>query len=108
MNYDRVPKGFRWMQTTSFFHAAYEALLVNELRYLQLIEHKVSLIMSPQLCACLTYSPCSLGWTSKYPPPLSSRLSGFTLKRFGGPTSHFYASSSVSPRSHLIWHYNSW
>jgi len=42
MNYDRVPKGFRWMQTTSFFHAAYEALLVNELRYLQLIEHKVS------------------------------------------------------------------
>lgn len=41
MNYDRVPKGLRWMQTTSFFHAAYEGLLVNELRYLQLIEHKV-------------------------------------------------------------------
>ena len=37
MNYDRVPSGLRWMQTTSFFHAAYEALLVNELRYLQLI-----------------------------------------------------------------------
>ena len=42
MNYDHVPKGFKWMLTTSFFHAAYEALLVNELRYLQLIEHKVS------------------------------------------------------------------
>lgn len=41
MNYDHVPKGFKWMLTTSFFHAAYEALLVNELRYLQLIEHKV-------------------------------------------------------------------
>jgi len=43
MNYDRVPKGLRWMQTTSFFHAAYEGLLVNELRYLQLIEHKFGL-----------------------------------------------------------------
>ncbi|KAJ9115056.1 hypothetical protein QFC22_005384 [Naganishia vaughanmartiniae] len=41
MNYDRVPHGLKWMQTTSFFHAGYEALLVNELRYLQLIEHKV-------------------------------------------------------------------
>lgn len=41
MNYDKVPRVFRWMLTTSFFHAAYEALLVNELRYLQLIEHKV-------------------------------------------------------------------
>lgn len=35
------------MQTTSFFHAAYEALLVNELRYLQLIEHKVGSYHSP-------------------------------------------------------------
>jgi hypothetical protein len=43
MNYDKVPRAFRWMLTTSFFHAAYEALLVNELRYLQLIEHKVCL-----------------------------------------------------------------
>jgi hypothetical protein len=42
MNYDKVPRAFKWMLTTSFFHAAYEALLVNELRYLQLIEHKVS------------------------------------------------------------------
>jgi hypothetical protein len=41
MNYDRVPHGLKWMQTGSFFHAGYEALLVNELRYLQLIEHKV-------------------------------------------------------------------
>ncbi|ODO01783.1 hypothetical protein I350_06612 [Cryptococcus amylolentus CBS 6273] len=43
MNYDRVPNGLKWMLTTSFFHAAYEALLVNELRYLQLIEHKFGL-----------------------------------------------------------------
>lgn len=43
MNYDRVPNGLKWMLTFSFFHAGYEALLVNELRYLQLIERKVSL-----------------------------------------------------------------
>lgn len=43
MNYDRVHKSLRWMLTLSFFHAAYEALLVNELRYLQLIEHKFGL-----------------------------------------------------------------
>ena len=42
MNYDRVPNGLKWMQTLSFFHAGYEALLVNELRYLQLVENKVS------------------------------------------------------------------
>lgn len=43
MNYDRVPNGLKWMQTLSFFHAAYEALLVNELRYLQLVERKFGL-----------------------------------------------------------------
>ena len=43
MNYDRVPRGLKWMQTLSFFHAGYESLLVNELRYLQLIEHKFGL-----------------------------------------------------------------
>ena len=43
MNYDRVPDGLKWMQTLSFFHAGYEALLVNELRYLQLIERKFGL-----------------------------------------------------------------
>ena len=54
MNYDRVPKGLRWMQTTSFFHAAYEGLLVNELRYLQLIEHKVSRLSVAVIIARLT------------------------------------------------------
>ncbi|WVR04242.1 hypothetical protein IAU60_001242 [Kwoniella sp. DSM 27419] len=43
MNYDRVPNGLKWMQTLSFFHAGYEALLVNELRYLQLVERKFGL-----------------------------------------------------------------
>jgi len=30
----------QWLTTVSFFHAAYEALLVNEVRYLQLKEHR--------------------------------------------------------------------
>jgi hypothetical protein len=69
MNYDRVPHGLKWMQTTSFFHAGYEALLVNELRYLQLIEHKVSwtadVVRSPVLNAPLAFP--SLVWIYKYP-----------------------------------------
>jgi hypothetical protein len=67
MNYDRVPKGLRWMQTTSFFHAAYEGLLVNELRYLQLIEHKVGSPSSLLPAIALTWSVLSSvrpGYTS--------------------------------------------
>lgn len=40
INRDSVPKGLQWLHTISFFHAAFEALAVNELRYLQLKEYK--------------------------------------------------------------------
>ncbi len=40
INRDRIPIGLRWLQHLSFFHAAYEALIVNELRNLSLKEHK--------------------------------------------------------------------
>ncbi|KAK0538875.1 FAD-dependent urate hydroxylase [Tilletia horrida] len=40
INRDRIPVGLRWLQHLSFFHAAYEALIVNELRTLTLREHK--------------------------------------------------------------------
>ena len=30
INRDRIPVGLRWLQHFSFFHAAYEALIVNE------------------------------------------------------------------------------
>lgn len=43
INYDKIPIGLRWIPKISFFHAAYEALLVNELRYLTLREHKFGL-----------------------------------------------------------------
>lgn len=69
MNYDKVPRAFKWMLTTSFFHAAYEALLVNELRYLQLIEHKVSL--SPYAIS-INADDTSLVWIYKFrPQPVS-------------------------------------
>lgn len=40
INREKLPYGVGWLQTLSFFHAAFEGLLVNELRYLQLIDHK--------------------------------------------------------------------
>lgn len=70
MNYDKVPRAFKWMLTTSFFHAAYEALLVNELRYLQLIEHKVGPLYSIYLTRCWTDSV--LVW-SRYSSALSNQ-----------------------------------
>jgi len=41
INKDILGKSLQWLLTTSFFHAAYEALAVNELKYLQLKETKV-------------------------------------------------------------------
>jgi len=40
VNRDSTAKAVSWLHAVSFFHAAYEALAVNELRYLQLKEIK--------------------------------------------------------------------
>lgn len=40
INRDSLTPFLQWLHTISFFHAAYEALAVNELRYLTLKEHK--------------------------------------------------------------------
>lgn len=40
INRDKLPWYLQWLETTSFFHAAFEALLVNEVRYLQLKDHR--------------------------------------------------------------------
>ncbi|EIN10088.1 hypothetical protein PUNSTDRAFT_102090 [Punctularia strigosozonata HHB-11173 SS5] len=40
INRETVSKFFQWLHTISFYHAAFEALAVNELRYLTLKEHK--------------------------------------------------------------------
>lgn len=95
MNYDRVPNSLKWMLTTSFFHAGYEALLVNELRYLQLVERKFGLdIQVPSATSKLIHPPPLL---SSFLPPFlpkkliciipvlqSSHHSVSTRKHFGG------------------------
>lgn len=42
INRSKVKPWLQWLHTISFFHAAFEALAVNELRFLQLKEDKVS------------------------------------------------------------------
>ena len=50
MNYNQSTLPVRVFMSLSFFHAAYEALLVNELRSTRLVDHKVSsLSLSPFL-----------------------------------------------------------
>ena len=43
INRESVIPAMQWLHTISFFHAAFEALAVNELRYLQLKEIKVGI-----------------------------------------------------------------
>jgi len=45
INRETVVPALQWLHTISFFHAAFEALAVNELRYLQLKEIKVGHIL---------------------------------------------------------------
>ncbi|KAG0144632.1 hypothetical protein CROQUDRAFT_659689 [Cronartium quercuum f. sp. fusiforme G11] len=40
VNREKLPIGTAWIQEISFFHAAFEALLVNEVRYLTLKDHR--------------------------------------------------------------------
>src|SRR5262245_11532888 len=40
INVDSIPRGFGWIQKLSIFHYAFEALIVNEMRYLTLYEQK--------------------------------------------------------------------
>ncbi|KAJ8100531.1 hypothetical protein POJ06DRAFT_106161 [Lipomyces tetrasporus] len=43
LNKDSIPKGALWIQNLSIFHYAFEAMAVNEVRYLTLIEYKYGL-----------------------------------------------------------------
>lgn len=46
INRESIGPALSWLHTISFFHAGFEALTVNELRYLQLKETKVFLWLS--------------------------------------------------------------
>ncbi|KAK9320260.1 hypothetical protein V1517DRAFT_8676 [Lipomyces orientalis] len=43
LNKDSIPKSALWIQNLSIFHYAFEAMAVNEVRYLTLIEYKYGL-----------------------------------------------------------------
>jgi len=43
LNHDSIPKGALWLQKLSIFHYGFEALIVNEVRWLTLVEHKFGL-----------------------------------------------------------------
>lgn len=47
INRSKVKPWLQWLHTVSFFHAAFEALAVNELRFLQLKEDKVCTLSIP-------------------------------------------------------------
>jgi len=49
INRSKVKPWLQWLHTISFFHAAFEALAVNELRFLQLKEDKVSSPFPPDV-----------------------------------------------------------
>ena len=54
INRETVVPILQWLHTISFFHAAFEALAVNELRYLQLKQVKVR--------ADILHSPSNLAY----------------------------------------------
>ncbi|PLW28707.1 hypothetical protein PCANC_27531, partial [Puccinia coronata f. sp. avenae] len=37
---EKLPYGTAWLQDISFYHAAFEGLLINEVRYLTLKDHR--------------------------------------------------------------------
>ncbi|KAI9848940.1 MAG: hypothetical protein M1838_000320 [Thelocarpon superellum] len=43
LNHDAIPKAALWLQSLSIFHYGFEALIVNEVKYLTLIDHKFGL-----------------------------------------------------------------
>ncbi|KAL8667172.1 MAG: hypothetical protein Q9168_007306 [Polycauliona sp. 1 TL-2023] len=43
LNHDAIPKAALWLQTLSIFHYGFEALIVNEVTYLTLVDHKYGL-----------------------------------------------------------------
>ncbi|KAF1975456.1 hypothetical protein BU23DRAFT_529954 [Bimuria novae-zelandiae CBS 107.79] len=43
LNKDSIPAAAKWLQTLSIFHYAFEGLIVNEVKYLSLVDHKYGL-----------------------------------------------------------------
>ncbi|KAF7189662.1 ABC transporter G family member, partial [Pseudocercospora fuligena] len=43
LNHETIPRPLLWLQSLSIFHFAFEGLIVNEVRYLSLVDHKYGL-----------------------------------------------------------------
>jgi hypothetical protein len=80
INRETVIPALQWLHTISFFHAAFEALAVNELRYLQLKEIKVSLPLSVRLRFQQWLTNCTLQYGVELDVPAATILSVFGLR----------------------------
>ncbi|KAG1759716.1 hypothetical protein EDD22DRAFT_904851 [Suillus occidentalis] len=67
INRETVTPALQWLHTVSFFHAAFEALAVNELRYLQLKEIKYGVRVRQLRWVMVTYTVinCALKFSSQ-------------------------------------------
>jgi hypothetical protein len=53
---DSIPLYLRWLKHLSFFNYAFEALIVNEMVYLQLTEKKYGLEIDVSIIICIAYN----------------------------------------------------
>ena len=82
LNKDSIPQHLRWLQHLSFFNYAFEALIVNEMRYLQLTEKKYGLeIDVPGATILSTFGFNATAYWSDL-AKLSSMCCGFVILAF--------------------------
>lgn len=94
INRSKVKPWLQWLHTVSFFHAAFEALAVNELRFLQLKEDKVGSPSFPRVNReRLLTNVFSTELSSTFPRLRSFPRSASARSRSGGQTYHCLAYS---------------
>jgi hypothetical protein len=85
INRNSIPVYLRWIITTSFFHAAYEAMAVNELRYLKLHEIKVGYCHASLMCSNANDAPFQFGVELDVPAASILSTFGFSAQAFWWP-----------------------
>ena len=94
INPDTVTPALRFLHTLSFFHAAFEALAVNELRYLHLREHKYGVDLDVPAATIL--STFGLHVQVSVPLPLAEKAYSWSVLIVILVARYFLA-------SHLLW-----
>lgn len=85
INREKLPAALQWLETGSFFHAAFEALLVNEVRYLQLKDHRYGIDIEVPAAAILStfgFDAQAFWWPDV--ALLVGLFAGFTVASFVG------------------------